>query len=81
MLHRYSLGEVVRSWKAYTARWANAELKRSGPFWHPDYFDRYMRNEEHLRQTIEYVEQNPVKAGLVSTATAWRWSSAYFRTL
>ena len=56
-------------------------LGRSGPFWHADYFDRYMRNEEHLAQTVEYVEQNPVKAGLVSVAVDWRWGSAHFRKL
>jgi REP element-mobilizing transposase RayT len=76
-----SLSDIVRSWKSFTARKANAQLARSGPFWHVDYFDRYMRNEEHLAQTVEYVEQNPVKAGLVGTAADWRWSSAYFRTL
>jgi REP element-mobilizing transposase RayT len=54
-------------------------LERLGPFWYPDYFDRYMRNEEHLAQTIEYVEQNPVKAGLAARAVEWEWSSARFR--
>ena len=76
-----SLTNIVRSWKSFTARQANERLGRSGPFWHADYFDRYMRNEEHLAQTVEYVEQNPVKAGFVSTAEDWIWSSAYFRKL
>jgi len=75
-----SLSDVVRSWKSFTARRANAHLQRTGPFWHADYFDRYMRNEEHLTQTIDYVEQNPVKAGLAAEPTDWKWSSAYFRT-
>jgi REP element-mobilizing transposase RayT len=38
-----------------------------------------MRNEEHLARTVEYVELNPVKAGLVNVADAWLWSSARFR--
>jgi putative transposase len=76
----HSLSEVVRGWKSFSARWANKLLGRTGPFWHPDYFDRYMRNEEHLHRTIEYVEQNPVKAGLTTTARDWPWSSAAFRT-
>jgi REP element-mobilizing transposase RayT len=73
------LGDIVRSWKSFTARKANKQLGRSAAFWHADYFDRYMRNEEHLGQTIEYVEQNPVKAGLIDIAADWRWSSAFFR--
>ena len=54
-------------------------LGRSGAFWHPDYFDRYMRNEDHLAQTVQYVEQNPVKAGLAVTPAEWEWSSARLR--
>jgi REP element-mobilizing transposase RayT len=78
-LGRHSLSDVIRSWKSFTARKANEQLGRSGTFWHPDYFDRYMRNEEHLDTTIDYVEQNPVKAGLVGNAADWPWTSAAFR--
>jgi REP element-mobilizing transposase RayT len=74
-----SLSEIVGSWKSFTAKRANAQLGRSGPFWDADYFDRYMRNEDHLARTVDYVEQNPVKAGLVDVASKWPWSSARFR--
>jgi REP element-mobilizing transposase RayT len=76
-----SLSDIVRSWKTFTARLANIQLGRAGPFWHADYFDRYMRNEEHLLQTIEYVENNPVKAGLAGLPSDWMWSSARLRGL
>jgi REP element-mobilizing transposase RayT len=79
ILRSYSLSDIVRSWKSFTAHRSNALLGRTGQFWHADYFDRYMRNEEHLAQTVDYVEQNPVKAGLVVTAREWEWSSARLR--
>jgi hypothetical protein len=72
----HSLGAVVRGWKSFTANRANKALGRSGPFWHRDYFDRFIRDEGHLSRTIEYVENNPVKAGLTSSAIDWQWSSA-----
>jgi len=75
----YSLGDIVRSWKSFSARRANAQLRRSGSFWRAAYFDRYMRDEDHLARTIEYVEENPVKAGLVGLATDWAWSSGRAR--
>lgn len=78
-LHGHSLGTVIQSWKSFTARRANEMLGRSSSFWHPDYFDRFMRNEEHLGRTIEYVEQNPVKAGLATAPCDWAWSSAPIR--
>ena len=70
------LGKIVKTWKAYSARQANALLGRRGRFWFPDYHDRYVRNEEHLRNVIRYVHGNPVKAGLVPGAEKWPWSSA-----
>ena len=75
----FGLSGIVGSWKSFTARRANTLLNRSGRFWHADYFDRYMRSEGQFNRTVEYVEQNPVKAGLVSVAAAWPWSSAQFR--
>jgi len=72
----HSLSIIVESWKSFTSRQANAHLGRTGAFWEADYFDRYMRNEDHLMRTIEYVENNPVKAGLVEQASDWQWSSA-----
>jgi putative transposase len=71
-----SLGDTVRSWKSFSARRANLILGRSGAFWHADYFDRYMRDEKHLEDTVNYVESNPVKAGLAGEARGWPWSSA-----
>ncbi len=75
---KHSLTQVIGNWKSFTAKRANSLLGRSGPFWHADYFDRYMRDENHLMRTIAYVEDNPVKAGLVMSAPEWPWSSARF---
>lgn len=76
MLTGHSMSNIVKSWKSFISRQANAHLGRAGAFWEPDYFDRYMRNEDHLMRTIKYVENNPVKAGLVVKATDWPWGSA-----
>ena len=71
-----SLGGTVGSWKRYTARHANQQLGRTGPFWQTEYWDRYIRNEVHFNATIEYIDQNPVKAGLVSEPSLWPYGSA-----
>ena len=36
----------------------------------------YAMDEAHLMVAMRYVENNPVKAGLVKEAEQWRWSSA-----
>jgi REP element-mobilizing transposase RayT len=71
------LDRIVHSWKSYSAKEANRLLERTGTFWAREYFDRYMRDEEHLARTAAYIEGNPVKAGLCENVADWRFSSAW----
>jgi len=56
-------------------------VKTSGEFkirfWNREYWDRFIRDENHFLKAIEYIHMNPVKAGLASKADQWKWSSAY----
>jgi REP element-mobilizing transposase RayT len=74
------MGKILQSWKGYTAKEANRILGREGAFWEDDYFDRYIRDEEHLRRVVRYIENNPVKAHLARSAAEWPWSSVRFRS-
>ena len=70
-----ALPTIMRWLKGRTSRVANQILNRTGtPFWQEESFDHWVRSEE-LQYLIEYVESNPVKAGLVKTKEQWRWSS------
>lgn len=75
----FLLADIVHSWKSFTANESNRILGRKGTFWQREYFDRFIRDEKHLQASIEYIEQNPVKAGLVRSPEQWRFSSAYLR--
>jgi len=76
-----AIGKIVQSWKSFTGRWAlkhNAELKLGIPgehFWMREYWDRFIRDKQHLDAVIKYIHNNPVKTGLCSVATEWKWSS------
>nr|VFJ48585.1 MAG: putative DNA methylase [Candidatus Kentron sp. FM]VFJ48962.1 MAG: putative DNA methylase [Candidatus Kentron sp. FM]VFK13885.1 MAG: putative DNA methylase [Candidatus Kentron sp. FM] len=70
------MDRVLTTWKSFSARKANALLGREGPFWQRDYFDRYVRDAAHYDRLIFYIENNPVKAGLVERAEDWRFGSA-----
>lgn len=52
-----------------------AGTRGGDPVWHREYWDRYMRDSQHLAQAIAYIERNPLKAGLVNRPEEWRWSS------
>ena len=75
----WELEQLMHSHKSYTAHEANKLLKRTGQFWMDEYFDRYMRNAEHFQNTVRYIENNPVKAGLCKKPSDWPFSSAWFR--
>jgi REP element-mobilizing transposase RayT len=70
-----SLGVIVGRLKGASSREANRVLGRLGALWQEDYFDRLMRNEEHLYKTVSYVEWSPVKAKLCSDPKHWPFSS------
>jgi putative DNA methylase len=76
-LHGNSLSSILHGWKSFTAKEANRRLGREGPFWMEEYFDRAIRDENHFRRVVEYIGNNPVKAGLCPEPSAWRWSSAW----
>jgi REP element-mobilizing transposase RayT len=73
------LADVLHPWKSFTSHKANKLLRRSGEFWQREYLDRYVRNAEHYEKVVAYIEENPVKAGLVKLKADWPWSSAKFR--
>ena len=86
-----SLPNILQSWKSFTGSWAishNAELGLDVPipratgatknqFWMREYWDRYIRDEKHFHTTVNYIHNNPVKAGLCAAVHDWPWSSAY----
>jgi REP element-mobilizing transposase RayT len=59
---------------------ANREIgapRKKPTIWHREYWDRFIRNECHFKAVVEYIHNNPVKAGLVARAEDWPWSSAH----
>ena len=59
-----ALPQRLRTWKGVSARHINAHCQRTGPLWQRDYFDRLVRDEEHLHRCVRYIRSNPIKANL-----------------
>ena len=45
----------------------------TGPVWQEESFDHVLRNDESLREKIEYIRQNPVRKKLVMKAEDYPW--------
>jgi len=68
---------LTQELKGASARRLNAILHRTGRFWQAESFDHWVRNEAQFVRIKKYIENNPVKAGLVAKAEDWPWSSAF----
>jgi putative transposase len=76
-----ALPKLTKSLKGITAKRANAMLALTGrPFWQEESYDHVVRNEREFERIRNYIEQNPVRAGLVREASEFRWSSAGWAT-
>jgi putative transposase len=72
-----ALRKLTKSLKGITAKRANAMLALTGrSFWQEESYDRLVRHEREFEKIRNYIEENPVRAGLVKEASEYRWSSA-----
>ena len=75
------LPKLTKALKGYTAKRVNKILALTGnPFWQEESYDHLVRNAAEGERIQSYIEQNPVRAGLVREASAYRWSSAGWPT-
>jgi putative transposase len=54
----------------------NRRHARAGTLWDGRFRACVLEPESHLLEALRYLEQNPVRAGLVPVAADWPWSSA-----
>jgi len=73
------LPKIIQSWKSYTGKWALANNKKfnlgieagTKEFWMPEYWDRFIRDEEHFNNAVRYILNNPIKARLPPNHNAY----------
>jgi REP element-mobilizing transposase RayT len=63
--------------KGFTSHQANAVLNSHGkPFWQEESYDHLVRSKKEFDRIQAYIENNPVKAGLVTAPELFPYSSA-----
>ena len=66
----------------HTQRWhAHHETQGTGPLYQGRFKSFPIAEDEHLLTVIRYVERNPLRAGRVTRAERWPWSSLCKRRL
>ena len=72
------LGDILKSWKQFTSRRAKQILGLGAePFWQPESYDHWVRDDGEKSRIRRYVQRNPVTAKLCAEPEDWRWSSAW----
>jgi REP element-mobilizing transposase RayT len=69
----YSLAEIMDAIKGASAHKINRQLGRTGKVWQTESFDRVLRKSEKLDEKVQYILDNPVRKGLVSSCGEYRW--------
>lgn len=72
----FEISKIVQRLKGGSARKINEALGRGGTLWQEDYFDKLVPDEAACERIRQYIEWNPVKAGLCGDPKHWPYSSA-----
>ena len=54
-------------------------IRSESPHWQKGFFDHLIRHSESYSEKWQYVEQNPVRAGLVTESEDWPWQGEIVR--
>jgi putative transposase len=73
--HAESLALALKNTHGRYASYWNAAHQSSGHVWQGRFYSCPL-DDAHLWVALRYTERNPVRAGLVSAAQDWEWSSA-----
>ncbi len=68
------VSKIMQYLKGGSAREINMQLKKTGQLWQRDYYDHFIRNQKEFDNIVNYIKQNPVKAGLVNKWTDWKYT-------
>jgi putative transposase len=70
-----AVSKVMQSVGARYVRFVNLASARSGTLWEGRYHACLVACDQHLLAACRYIDLNPVRGGLVSRASDYRWSS------
>jgi REP element-mobilizing transposase RayT len=69
----WSLAELMRSLKSFTAREINRAEEKLGPVWEKETFDRFIRSDRDLAEKFHYILRNPWDAAVTKQNEEYPW--------
>jgi putative transposase len=74
-----SLSKIMQYIKCNSAKAWNKKHQTKGHLWGDRFFSRIITSVEDFLRVFEYIDQNPVKAGLVKEARHWEFGGFFHR--
>ena len=71
----YDLSEFMKTLLARFTRWFNRTHERTGTLWEERFKSVIVESGDAARMIAAYIDLNPVRAGMVTEAAEYRWSS------
>lgn len=75
----FNLADLMRNIQQGFARWYNKNHKRRGRFWADRFKSTILLGEEALLECMQYVDLNPIRAGLVNRPEEYEYCGFYRR--
>lgn len=77
-MQEYGIPAVMQSLGKRYVQYINRAYKRTGTLWEGRYKASLIDSQQYLLSCMRYIELNPVRAGMVSLPSEYRWSSYGF---
>lgn len=71
-----SLAKTMQKINLVYTQYINKKYNRTGRLWECRFFSALIDQESYLWSVCRYIEQNPLRAGITTEATKYKWSSA-----
>jgi putative transposase len=71
-----ALSAIMESIAKFTSRQINLDLVREGRLWEDGFYEHAIRDGQDFDEILEYMHNNPLRAGLVTSADEWQHSTA-----
>jgi len=69
----YSLAQIMHSIKSYSANKIQRLCSKKGQVWLNENYDRIVRDDKEYLEKLNYIVNNPLKAGVVDNPEDYKW--------
>jgi len=75
-----TISRIMQSLTIAHTRWYNFKYQRCGHVWQGRFHSPLVSEDDHMLTVMQYIEQNPVRAGMAKSVGEYEWDSYKLNT-